>query len=75
MAESVKDLPADILALIEIRQWDMRTHDGRQRFRELNARSLPSIALDSELVFQSRIPDSDELCTQIRRRHQERNAE
>jgi hypothetical protein len=45
MAESVKVLPDDIQSLIDVREWDMRTREGIQRFRELKAKSLPSVAL------------------------------
>ncbi|MBI5605839.1 MAG: hypothetical protein HY879_21100, partial [Deltaproteobacteria bacterium] len=46
MAESVKALPEDIQQLIDVREWDMRTREGVTRFRELRAKSLPSVALD-----------------------------
>jgi hypothetical protein len=35
MAESVKVLPQDIQEIIEVHEWDMRTREGVQRFREL----------------------------------------
>ena len=52
MAKSVKDLPDETKDLIEIREWDMRTLEGNRRFMELKAKSLPSIALDGELVMR-----------------------
>jgi hypothetical protein len=54
MAESVKVLPQDIQEIIEVHEWDMRTREGVQRFRELKAKSLPSVALDGDLVYESR---------------------
>ena len=51
MAESVKVLPEEIQKIIEVHEWDMRTREGVQRFRELKAKSLPSVALDGELVY------------------------
>ena len=51
MAESVKVLPEDIQALMEVYEWDMRTREGVQRFRELKAKSLPSVALDDDFLF------------------------
>jgi hypothetical protein len=75
MAESVKVLPADIQNLIIAREWDMRTRDGVRRFRELKAKSLPSIALDDELVYESLIPMQEELIAEIQRRFQEKNQE
>jgi hypothetical protein len=73
MAESVKVLPEDIQSLIDVREWDMRTREGIQRFRELKAKSLPSVALDGELVYEAIIPMQEELCAEIRRRHLEKN--
>jgi len=73
MAESVKVLPPEIQKIINVQKWDMRTLEGVQRFKELKAKSLPSIALDGELVYQSIIPMQEELIEQIFRRHQEKN--
>jgi len=73
MAESVKVLPEDIQSLIDVREWDMRTREGVQRFRELKAKSLPSVALDEDLVYESLIPMQEELMAEIRRRHVEKN--
>ena len=58
MAESVKVLPEEIQELIEVHEWDMRTREGVERFRELKAKSLPSVALDGDLVYESLIPDA-----------------
>ena len=73
MAESVKVLPQDIQKIIEVHEWDMRTREGVQRFRELKAKSLPSVALDGELVYESLIPMQEELIDEILRRHKEKN--
>ncbi|MBU4425947.1 MAG: hypothetical protein KKB35_04345, partial [Proteobacteria bacterium] len=62
MAESVRVLPEDIKGLIEVQEWDMRTREGIQRFKELKAKSLPSVALDEELVYEAIIPMQEELC-------------
>ncbi len=70
MAKAVKDLPDETKALLEIREWDMRTMEGIRRFRALKAKSLPAIALDGDLVYQSLIPGQDELTGEIRRRWQ-----
>ncbi len=75
MAESVKVLPEDIKALIDVHEWDMRTREGVQRFRELKAKSLPSVALDEELVYESLIPMQEELIEEIRRRYKIKNQE
>jgi hypothetical protein len=73
MAESVKVLPEDIQQMIVVSEWDMRTREGVQRFRELKAKSLPSVALDGELVYEALIPMQEELIAEIRRRYQQKN--
>jgi len=73
MAESVNVLPEDIKALIDVHEWDMRTREGVQRFRELKAKSLPSVALDEDLVYESLIPMQEELIEEIRRRYKIKN--
>ena len=73
MAKAVKDLPEDIQKIVDVYEWDMRTREGIQRFRKLKAKSLPSIALDGDLVYESLIPMQEELCDEINRRYQEKN--
>ena len=65
MAKSVQDLPKKIRQYIDVHEWDMRTLEGNQRFRELKAKSLPSIALDGELMYESLIPGQEELIDEI----------
>ena len=73
MAESVKVLPDNIQQIMEVHEWDMRTLEGVQRFRQLKARSLPSVALDGELVYEALIPMQEELIDEISKRYQEKN--
>lgn len=73
MAESVKVLPDDIQQLMDVHEWDMRTREGVDRFRALKAKSLPSVALDEELVYEAIIPGQEELADEIRRRYREKN--
>jgi hypothetical protein len=73
MAESVRVLPEEIREIIEVREWDMRTRGGIQRFKDLRAKSLPSVALDGDLVYEAIIPGQEELCDEIRRRYDEKN--
>ncbi len=73
MAESVKVLPDEIQKIIDVREWDMRTREGVERFRELKAKSLPTVALDGELVYESIIPMQEELIAEIEKRHKEKN--
>ena len=73
MAESVKVLPEETQRLITVSNWDMRTREGVQRFRELKARSLPSVALDGELVYEALIPMQEELIEAICMRYENKN--
>jgi len=73
MAESVKVLPEDIRSIITVREWDMRTREGVRRFRELKARSLPSVALDGDLVYEAVIPPQEEIIEEIKRRYALKN--
>jgi hypothetical protein len=73
MAESVKVLPDNIQEIIKVQEWDMRTLEGVERFKDLKARSLPSVALDGELVYESIIPMQEELIAEIEKRYKEKN--
>lgn len=73
MAESVRVLPQEMQDIIVVQEWDMRTREGIERFRELKAKSLPSVALDGELVYEALIPMQEELCEEIRRRYHMKN--
>ncbi len=73
MAESVKVLPDEYQNMISVNKWDLRTLEGVKRFKEVNAKSLPSIAMDGEVVYSSIIPGQEVLETEIRRRHQKKN--
>jgi len=61
--------------MMDVREWDMRTLGGMQRFRDLRAKSLPSVALDGELVYEAIIPGQGVLSAEIRRRYEEKNRE
>ena len=75
MAESVKALPKEIKKIINVHEWDMRTREGIQRFKELKAKSLPSVALDEELVYEAIIPGQEELIEELLRRFREKSKE
>jgi hypothetical protein len=72
MAESVKVLPEEVQEIIEVHEWDMRTREGVTRFKELKAKSLPSVALDGELVYEAIIPGQEELIEELQRRYEEK---
>jgi len=67
MVQAVRDLPQEIQAIIEIREWDMRTPDAVRLFKENRIKKLPSIAIAGEPVFESLIPDQEELVDAIQR--------
>lgn len=69
MAQSVQALPEEIQAIIEVQEWDLRTREGVQRFKELKAKSLPSVALNGELVYEAIIPPQEELIQAIQQRY------
>ncbi len=73
MAESVKVLPENYQKMIAVSQWDMRTLEGLKRFKEIGAKSLPSIAMDNEIVYSSIIPGQDTLQEEILKRFQKKN--
>jgi len=73
MAESVKVLPDKIQNMVKVQEWDMRTLEGVARFKDLKATSLPSIALDGDLVYESIIPMQEELITEIEKRYKNKN--
>ena len=75
MAKAVKALPENIQKIVDIYEWDMRTREGVQRFRELKAKSLPSVALNGDLVYESLIPMQEELCNEILRRFNDKSRE
>ena len=73
MAESVKALPENIQQLIEVREWDMRTLEGSKRYFALKAKSLPTICMDEELIYEAVIPGQEELAGEIERRWRQKN--
>ncbi len=70
MAQSVQELPNEIQSIMEVREWDLRTREGVTRFKELRAKSLPTIAINGELVFEAIIPPQEELIQAIQQRYE-----
>ena len=70
MAQSVQELPTEIQSIMEVREWDLRTREGVARFKELRAKSLPTIALNGELVFEALIPPQEELIQAVQRAYE-----
>jgi len=65
MIAAVKALPREILEHVNYREWSLRTLEGVARFRELSARSLPSVAIEGKVAFESSIPATEELIAAI----------
>ena len=61
MMESLAALPDDVQNLIAYREWSIKTKEGIARFTELKGRVLPTICVAGDLVFQSQIPQYEEL--------------
>ncbi|AOY57012.1 MULTISPECIES: hypothetical protein [Desulfococcus] len=61
MMESIAALPPQIQTLIEYREWSVKTAEGVARFTALRGKVLPTICIEGDLVFQSIIPQYEEL--------------
>ena len=61
MMESIAALPDDVQALIEYQEWSIKNKASLQKFMELKGRVLPTICIENELVFESIIPQYEEL--------------
>jgi indole-3-glycerol phosphate synthase len=68
MVEAVKVLPKEIQDVIEVNIWNVKQLEGIKKKKELRAKAVPSIAVDGIVVFQSGIPQHDELIAAIRER-------
>ncbi|MDI6762753.1 MAG: hypothetical protein QME83_06935 [Thermodesulfobacteriota bacterium] len=71
MLAAVADLPKEIQDRIDYHEWSLRNREGIDMFKRSNARSLPSIAINGELRFESLIPTSEELIQAIREKTEE----
>ncbi len=65
MLAAVADLPKEIKDTIDYHEWSLRNREGIDMFKRFNARSLPSIAINGKLRFESLIPTSEELIQEI----------
>lgn len=61
MMESIAALPDEIQALVDYREWSIKTPAGVARFTALKGKVLPTICIAGEPVFQSIIPQYEEL--------------
>ena len=61
MMESIAALPEDVQNIIEYKEWSIKTKDGIGKFMALKGKVLPTICIEGDLVFQSLIPQYEEL--------------
>lgn len=68
MMESIAALPDDVQTMIEYREWSIKTKEGVRKFTELKGKVLPTICIEGDLVFQSMIPQYEELIDELAQR-------
>ena len=61
MMEAIAALPKDIQEMIEYTEWSIKNKEGIGKFLELKGRVLPTITIQGDLVFESKIPQYEEL--------------
>ncbi len=68
MMESIAALPSDVQEMIEYFEWSIKTKEGIAKFVEMKGKVLPTIAIEGDLVFPSRIPQYEELIDEMIKR-------
>lgn len=68
MMESIAALPKDIQEVIIYKEWSIKNKDGVAKFMELKGKVLPTICIEGDLVFQSIIPQYEELIDELAKR-------
>jgi hypothetical protein len=68
MMESIAALPSDIQNMIEYSEWSIKNKEGIGKFLELKGKVLPTICIERDLVFQSIIPQYEELIDEMAKR-------
>ena len=68
MMESIAALPADVQDMIEYKEWSIKNKDGIGKFLELKGKVLPTICIERDLVFESIIPQYEELIDEMAKR-------
>ncbi len=68
MMESIAALPADVQDMIEYTEWSIKSKDGVGKFLELKGKVLPTICIEKDLVFESIIPQYEELIDEMAKR-------
>jgi hypothetical protein len=68
MMESIAALPDDVQAMIEYKEWSIKNKDSVGKFIELKGKVLPTICIEGDLVFESIIPQYEELIDEMAKR-------
>lgn len=68
MMESIAAMPADVQDMINYKEWSIKNQDGVAKFMELKVKVLPSICIEREPVFESIIPQYEELIDEMAKR-------
>ena len=68
MMESIAAMPKEIQDLIEYKEWSIKTKEGVAQFLKMKGKVLPTICIEGDLVFQSIIPQYEELIDEMAKR-------
>jgi hypothetical protein len=68
MMESIAALPSDVQKMIVYKEWSIKNKDGIGKFLELKVKVLPTICIERDLVFESIIPQYEELIDEMSKR-------
>lgn len=68
MMESIAALPKDVQEMIEYKEWSIKNKDGIGKFLELQVKVLPTICIERDCVFESIIPQYEELIDEMAKR-------
>jgi hypothetical protein len=68
MMESIAALPSDVQDMIVYKEWSIKSKDGIGKFIELQGKVLPTICIEKDLVFESIIPQYEELIDEMAKR-------
>lgn len=68
MMESIAAMPKEIQEIIEYKEWSIKNKDGIGKFLELKGKVLPTICIEKDLVFESIIPQYEELIDEMAKR-------
>jgi hypothetical protein len=68
MMESIAALPKDVQDMIQYQEWSIKNKEGIGKFIEMKGRVLPTICIENDLVFESIIPQYEELIDEMAKR-------